>query len=443
MTNPPSDKKRIVILGGGFAGAYCMQHLARKLNPKHFEVTLIDQNNYFVFYPLLVEAGTGALEPRHTIVSIRSFVGRHSFLMARIDGIDFARKKVSCRIDATARDLTVDYDHLVIALGTVTRLPNIPGLNEHAFTMKSLSDAISIRDHIIRMLEAADASSFDDEQQKLLHVVVVGANFTGVEVAGDYHRFMHELAKKNYPRLNRSYIKVTLIEITDRILAALDEDLSYYAQSQLQKRGVSVITGTGVSKIEGEKIELSDASTIASRTVIWCAGIQPNPLLEKLASLPLDKSGYVETTPDLSVPGLDGVWAIGDIAVNRAPNGEVYPATAQHAVQLGKALAQSLVARLFSRTPPRIRIKNRGALAALGCRTGVAKVFGIKLSGFAAWFLWRTVYLLKMPGFARKLRVAFDWTADLIAKPEAVQLGSVRKSPSSDNSNKVAELKDG
>jgi NADH dehydrogenase len=411
-------KPSIVILGGGFSGAYCAQALEPEARKGRVDVTLIDRHNYFVFYPLLIEAGTGSLHPRHAVVSIRSFTGKCTFRMAEITGLDVAGRRIHYRIaDTEIRD-SIRYDHLVLALGSVTRVPPVPGLKEHGFQIKSLADAVALRDHAIQLLERADA--VPDQRRALLHWVVAGGNFTGVEVAGEFQEFLRK-ACRNYPNLDPRDCRVTLVEIADRILPALDADLSDYAVAQMRKRGTEVLLNTSVQALDETGITLHDGRRLDTHTVIWCAGIAPNPLIADLP-LPVDERGYMLCDPDLRVRGYRNIWAVGDSAVNINSRGDVYPATAQHATRQGVHLAKNLLRVTSGKEALPFEFRTLGSLTALGCRMGVAKIMGIKLSGFAAWFLWRTVYLLKMPGFGRKAAVAIDWALDLLFKKDFVQL---------------------
>jgi NADH:ubiquinone reductase (H+-translocating) len=422
MTERPS----IVILGGGFGGAYCAQSLEKELRPEQADITLIDRNNYFVFYPLLVEAGTGSLEPRHAVVSIRAFLRRTTFRMAEVLDVDFRSREVLYRVAGIGPDTRISYDHLVLALGSTTRLPDITGLKRHGLEMKTPSDAVALRDRAIQLLEAADANPDPEQRKALLHFVVVGGNFTGAEVAGEFHVFLRSAARL-YRNISPEECNVTLVELTDRILSALDPDLSNYALEQMRARGIYVLLNTSVTRIEEKAVHLKDGRVLPAATVIWCAGIQPGSLLQKL-DLPSDRLGYILCERDLSVKGLEGVWAIGDCAVNPDPQGKAYPATAQHASRQGKHLAGNISRVLAEQPALPCDIDPQGALAALGCRTAVARIFGLKLSGLLAWFVWRTVYLLKMPGFRRKFRVALDWTTGLLFARDYVQLG-VHRSP--------------
>lgn len=418
--------QRIVILGAGFGGAYLAQALEKRVGPDT-EIVLIDRNNYFVFYPLLVEAGTGNLHPRHTVVPIRSFIDRTRFRMAEVESIDPQRQLVTSRLAETGAVHVDRYDHLVVALGSVTRMPPIPGLAEHGFGMKSITDAVTLRDRAIRLLETANATDDPDLRRALLHFVVVGGNFTGVEVAGEFFVFLREAAE-SYPRIDPRECRLTLVEMLDRILAPLGPELGDYATGKLQKRGIGVLLRTGINEIRPREVVLSDGTSLPTATVIWCGGISPNPLV-KAAGLPVDEKGYLRCDRTLRVVGFDNVWGLGDTANVPDVEGKPHPATAQNATQQAEHLAESLPLVLRGRQPAPYVYRNKGALAALGCRTGVAKVFGIRLSGFAAWFLWRSVYLMKMPGFSHKLRVALDWTVDLLFRREVVQLGVHRDAP--------------
>ncbi len=417
--------QRIVILGGGFAGATCAQRLDRLLRGEDAEVVLINRTNYFVFTPLLVEAGTGSLEPRHAVVPLRDFVPGATLRTAEVTGVDRDRRVVRYTLVGDTHQQEMAYDHLVAALGSITRLPPVPGLATYGFGMKSLWDAVALRDRAIELLERADATRDGTRRRALLHLVVVGGNFTGVEVAGEFSAFLRA-ASRAYRNVATAECRVTLVEAAPRILPSLDEDLADYALATLRNRGISVRLNTTVTAVGPESATLSTGEVVGTYTVIWCAGIAPNPLLAQLG-LPTDPQGWLLCEPDLRVVGESTVWGIGDCAVNPDPTGKPYPATAQHAVRQATVLADNLLRALRGEPLRRCLIRSPGALAALGCRSAVAKIFGVKLSGFAAWFLWRTVYLLKMPGWARRIRVAIDWTLALFFRRPTVQLGVHRR----------------
>ncbi len=416
-----SDRTRIVILGGGFAGAYCAQELQKKLRGTSVEIWLIDRHNYFAFSPLLIEAGTGSVEPRHAVISIRSFSRDAIFRMAEVSCVDLDERLIYYRPTDTEQYETVSYDILVLTLGSVTNLPPVPGLVEYGFQLKSLSDAVALRDRAIRMLERAECVEDERTRRALLHFVFVGGSFTGAEAAGEFEVFLRG-ATRHYRGVSPRDISVTLIELTDRLLPALDRDLSEYATTKLRKRGIDVRLTESVSEIRSDSVTLGSGEILSASTVVWCAGIAPNPLLATLP-LPRDQRGYLLAEPDLRVPGYSNVWAFGDCAVNPSPDGTAYPATAQHAVRQANHAATDISRVLQGQTTRPCNIKTTGSLAALGCRTGVARVFGFKLSGFFAWWMWRTVYFLKMPGWSRKIRVGLDWTIGLLFRRDHVQLG--------------------
>jgi NADH dehydrogenase len=341
--------------------------------------------------------------------------------MGEVVSIDTAAREICVRTHPEDPPYSLPYDHLVLALGSVTRMPPVPGLAEHGFQMKGLADAVGLRDRAIQMLERADATDDEAARAAFLGLVVVGANFTGAEVAGEFDVFWKQ-ASRSYRNVSPQDCRIALVERADRILGALDPALSDYAAERLRARGIRIRLGRTVREIRRDEVELDDGERIPTRTVIWCAGIAPPPLLVS-TGLPLDPLGYLRCEPDLRVVGEERIWGIGDCAVNPDPAGRSYPATAQHAVRQGQDLAANLLSVVRGQaTRPHV-YHAVGAVAALGCRTGVARVFGIRLSGFKAWVLWRTVYLFKMPGWRRRIRVALDWTLDLLFPREHVQLG--------------------
>ena len=377
------------------------------------------------------------------MISLRQFLNQTQFQMAEVLGIEAERQHVNYLPIGEDRPQVATYDHLVIALGSVTRFPDVPGLSQFGFPLKGLADAVALRDRAIELLERAEAVDDVDARRALLHWVVVGGNFTGVEVAGEFEVFVRHAAR-HYPKIRRSDIKVSLVEIAPRILSVLDDDLADYATDQMRRRGMNVLLNTSVNQIHADYVQLSSGETITTHTVVWCAGIASNPLL-RTSPFPVDSRGYVQSGRDLRVAGFDNVWAVGDCAVNLDIQGQAYPATAQHAVQQGIHLADNLSRVMRGQQALPFNYHAKGALAALGCRTGVAKVFGFKFSGLFAWLLWRSVYLMKMPGISRKLRVALDWTADLFFRRDYVQLG-VHRGPDSQSANvarhSVAEQED-
>jgi len=414
-------KKRVIVVGGGFGGAYAAQRLSRRL-PEGWDLLLIDRNNFLLFYPLLVEASVGSLEARHVVVPLRRFLKRGEVVMAEVRSIDPERRTIEIQVIGADKGSTCSYDELILACGSITKLPPVPGLKEYGFELKSLSDGVDLRDRGIRLLELANTIDDAERRRDILRIVVVGANFSGVEFAGEYQDFLRTAAR-SYRNIDPDEITVLLLEMAGRILNALEPELADYARRHLSREGVDIRTGTSVKEIGREFVVLTTGERLSTRIVVWCAGIAPNPLLGQVLGIPTNKQGYIECNPDLSVARREHLWAIGDIAAVMDQSGKPYAATAQNATREGTAAADNLLARLAGRPTKPFDYGGLGSFAALGCRTAVAKVFGIKIAGFPAWFMYRTVYLFKMPGWSRKVRIMMDWTADLFAKAEPVQLG--------------------
>jgi NADH dehydrogenase len=414
------SRPRIVILGGGFGGTYCAAQLERLLPNGEAELILIDRHNYLVFLPLLVEAGTGSLEPRHTVVGLRSYLRRTEFRMGEVLSLDTVRRTVRYRPVGSETETDLPFDHVVIALGSVTKLPPVPGLAEHGLELKTLRDAVALRDRAISLMEAAEATEDMNQRRAMLHWVIVGGSYTGVELAGEFHAFMREAAEM-YRRVQPRDVHVTLVELGKRILPTLDEELSDYAADQLGRRGMDLRLGVTVRSIDAAGCTLSDGTRLDAHTVVWAAGIAPPGVVQQM-KLPTDERGYILSGRDLRITGYDNIWAIGDIAANPDAHGQAYPATAQHAIAEGQHAARNIVATLRNDVPTPFNYRSKGMIAALGRQRGVARIGRFNVSGFIAWWLWRTLYLIRMPGLRRKLRLAIDWTFNALFGPEHVQL---------------------
>lgn len=418
---------RIVILGGGFAGAYCARalewHLRGELARGEVELSVIDKHNYFVFYPLLVEAGTGTLQPSHAVVSIRSFLKRGKFLMASAVGVDPVAKTVTVDSESDDTDDThaVGYDHLVIALGSVTRWPEVKGLREHAIGIKSVAEAVAMRDRAICQMEYASSVSDVELRKRLLHWVVIGGGYTGVEVAGEFLEYMQKAAR-HYPTIDASYVKVTLVDRGERILNTLHPSLSAYAADHLKRRGVDVRQGDSVAEVGEGFVKLGSGAVLSAQTCVMAAGIAPPPCVVE-CGFEHDKGGWLLAEADGRLKGQANVWGIGDCAVNPDGQGGSYPPTAQHALREGRQVAENIARTLRGKETRPIKIITQGWLAAFGKYDAVAMVFGIRVTGILAWFMWRTIYLMKMPGIRRSCRVVLDWTADLLFDKDYVELG--------------------
>ena len=415
---------RILILGGGFGGLYGALALEKTLGKSPgIEITLVNKENYFLFTPLLHEVAASDLDVTHTVNPLRVLLKRARFFNGEVDSIDLDRKTVLVSHGEEHHRHRLPYDYLLIALGSVTNFHDLPG-EENAVTMKSLDDAIRLRNRLIELLEAADYDCQSGSRDPLLSVVVAGGGFAGVETVASVNDFFRA-ALKRYPHVRNEMIRLVLVHAGEFILPELGEALGAYARGKLAGRGVEVRTCTTVTSYSDGVAVLSDGTRIPAATLIWTAGITPNPLL---AALPCEKDhGRIVVDRFLEVPAYPGVWAVGDSA--RVPDeaqGSFCPPTAQHALRQGRVAARNIAARVSGGTPRPFVYRSLGALAAIGHRCGVARVFGMNFSGFFAWWMWRTVYLGKLPRFEKKLRVALDWTLDLVFGKDLVQFEAHR-----------------
>ncbi len=420
-----SRKKRILILGGGFAGLYAAMELEKTLaRDPDVEVTLVNRENFFLFTPMLHEVAASDLDLTTIVNPVRKMLKRVNFFAAEVESIDLPRKQVVVSHGFDHHHHSLEYDHVVVGLGSITNFYNLPGLEQRALTMKSLGDAMALRNHLIAHLEEAD-SECCVVKQPLLTFVVAGGGFAGVETVAGLNDFVRD-ALPSYPHLTERMLRVVLVHPGAVILPELGEKLGAYAQKKLGERGVEVRVNTSVKGVTERGVELSDGTMIHSNTLVWTAGISPNPLPQEL---PCKKErGRVVVNQLMEVVGWPGVWALGDCAaVPDSSTGKPYPPTAQHALRQGKVLAQNITADIRGEPKKPFVFSTIGQLAAIGKRTGVANILGVNFSGFIAWWLWRTIYLSKLPRFEKKLRVTLDWTLDLVFSKDIVQFLTVRE----------------
>lgn len=412
--NRKPRKKRIVILGGGFGGVYAALHLERLLTGKsRVEICLVSRDNFFLFTPMLHEIAASDLEITNIVNPLRKLLRRVEVLVGDVNELDLPNRRVliAQRYQEGLRQL--DYDHLVVALGSVTNFYDLPGLADLAIPMKTVHDAIRLRAQVLSRLEAANAETNNLERQSLLTFVVAGGGFAGVETVAALNDFIQEVLPF-YPNLCHGMCRVILVHSGSIILPELGRDLGEYTKKVLAGRGVEIRLNTRVRSVTPNNVTLSDGTSISSRTLVWTAGIVPSPLI---ASIPSSKErGRLVVNQFLQLPDWPNVWAIGDCAFvpDIRNRGKSHPPTAQHAMREGKIVAQNIVAALSGRSLRAFSFKTIGLLASIGRRMGVARIFGFNFSGFFAWWMWRTVYLSKLPGLDKKVRVAFDWTLDLL-----------------------------
>jgi NADH dehydrogenase len=414
-----NSPKRVIILGGGFAGVYTAINLqAIWKNDPAVEIILISRTNYFLMTPLLFEAASGVLEPRHSVNPIRPLFTTARFIQGEVEKVDVPGRTLRIRL-AQDESQELSYDHLVFALGGVTNTKLIPG-SRYAMTFKTLADAIFLRNHTIQRFERADVESDPQKQREQLSFVVVGGGLVGVELMGELTDFVYHVARV-YRRIDPKLIRFDLVESGPRILRELDEDLAEYATRVLQKRGVHVHTGVKVNAIDADAVHLETGESLRAETIIAATGVIPNPLLADLP-LPKDRKGRLIVDGAMQVKDHPNLWALGDCAEIPDPQGNPYPPLAQHAIREGAHLAENITSAIRNRPVMPFVYYSKGTLAALGHYRGVGRVYKIRVKGFLAWWIWRSYYLFRMPKWSRRIRIMLDWTIALFVKNDVVQL---------------------
>ena len=416
---------RIVIAGGGFAGLYAAMHFDKRLARRaDVEVTLISRENFILFTPMLHEVAAGDLYPGDIVNPLRRILRHVKFIEADVHSIDLNARRVRCTGGVADRELEFEFDHLLLTLGSETNFFNMDGLRDWAVTMKSLSDAAMLRNRMVALLEEASLQSDEAARRQLLTFVTAGGGFAGTETTGAVNDFVRETVRY-YPQLREDLIRVVVVHPGNFILPELGEELGRYAERKLRERKVEVIKGQRVANYDGVVVTLSDGTSIPAATLIWTAGVKPSPVI---AQLPCEKErGRLLVSEYFAVTGVPGLWAAGDCAAVPILNTEnFHPPTAQHGLREGVTVAKNIEAIILDRSLKSFRFKMLGQLASIGHHTGVAMVFGIKFSGFIAWWFWRSVYLMKLPGLAKKLRVMASWTLDLFFGQQIEQMITVR-----------------
>ncbi len=426
MIEQRSAKRRILVLGGGFAGAYAASQLEkRRAQLPDVELMLVAKENFVLFTPMLHEVAGSDVEAADVVQPLRKMLRHTRVVIAEIESIDLARKTVRILRRDLAQSFDLSYDQLVLALGSITNFYRTPGIEQHALTMKTLGDAIVLRNRVIEALDVADNHPDETERKRMLTVVVTGGGFAGVETVGAVNDLLRE-AIKFYRNLRPDMLRVVLVQGGGAILPELGERLGRYAQQKLQERGVEVRLNTAVSGYDGREVALGDGTRISTALVVWTAGVTPAPLLSGLSCAV--QRGHIVADEYLRVGGWPGVWALGDCAA--VPDfynpGKFCPPTAQHATRQASVVAANIVASMKGQPLRPFKFKTLGLLATIGRRTGVAEILGMRFSGWIAWLLWRTIYLSKLPGAQKKVRVALDWTLDLFFSKDIVELPTLR-----------------
>jgi NADH dehydrogenase len=469
-----TNRKRIVILGGGFGGVTVLKKLQNHFQTDvSIDITMVSKDNYLLFTPMLHEIASGMIETRHIVTPIREFCNRSRFYCATVKNIDLEKKRVSIRsstsstsamakiiggsssLSTTATNILESkaqpylyYDYLVIALGSETKFFGMSDIQQNAFTIKTLNDAINLRNHTIYLLEQSDQlilsavgtsdveniygnidnsdiKTLDELQKKLLTFVIVGGGFAGVETAGEINDFIRDSVKEHYHNIDINNIRVIIVHSGDRLLPEMSKQLAEFALERLRKSGIEIILNQRVIGATPNTVRLKDGTIIPTKTIIWSGGVAPSSLLTSISCEHDDKSGRIIVDKYLELPNYKGVYALGDCAYIIDPNsGNPYPPTAQHAIREGAIVANNLIASIEGRLEDRkiFDYKTKGMMASIGKRTGIGDLLGIEVQGLLAWLIWRSYYLVHLPTLQKKIRVLADWILDMFFKRDVTML---------------------
>jgi NADH dehydrogenase len=419
-------KTKIIIIGGGFGGAFAAKELFKR-GSKHFDIELISDRNYFVFQPLLPEVAAGTINAQDAVTPLRVLLPGIKIRLADVKSIDENKQTVTI-LQGRKRILQkLDYDHLIIASGQITDLSLFPGFSQHSLAMKDLSDAYKLRNHIIQCMELADVTRFDDIKKMALTFVVAGGGFSGVETLGEVLEMVHRV-RKFYPNIQKEDIRTIIIQRGDRLLQEMPEKLGLYTAKQLKKRGATIMLGTGIESASATTVSTDKGDVIPTMTIVTTIGNGPS---EFIKTLPFEQNrGKLLTTPYLQLKGYDNIWALGDIAAIPLKNNpsSYAPPTAQFAVQEAKILAHNLSAYTKGKNLSAFSYNPKGMMASLGAYKGVVQFGSIRITGLLAWLLWRALYIGMLPHFSTRLRVALNWLFDYFMPRTIVQMAHAESS---------------
>jgi NADH:ubiquinone reductase (H+-translocating) len=419
----------VVIIGGGFGGFYAARTLERTLPAQSTRVTLVNDTNFMLYTPLLPGAAAGTLEPRHVVVPLREELEHTDLRLGVVTGADPDRHRVSFRAPAgTIGEL--EYDHLVVTLGSVSRTLPVPGLAEHGIGFKSLSEAIALRNHVLHTLEVAEGLEDPEERAEWLTYLFVGAGYAGLEGLAELQDLASDVIEL-YPRCRTQGMRWILADAADRVMPEISADLAEFASRELRRRGIEIRTSTTLEELTERTATLSGGEVVRTRTCVWTAGVKPHPVVAELG-LPLDERGRIRVDRTMRVEGREDVWAIGDAAAvpdpakrYRAPS----PPTCQHAIRQGRRVARNVAASIGRGNVRPFRYRTLGVFVDMGQGQAVATTLGVKWRGVPAWFLARSYHLAMMPGTKRKLRLVVDWTVQLFFGRDTSELGQLGHPP--------------
>jgi len=427
-TQNPS-KPKILILGGGFAGSNVLRELQKQFKRNDVEITLVSQDNFFLFTPMLPEVSSGMLHASDITTPIRSFCKTANFCHAKILSIDMENKHVSVTRIFDQKETTLEYDYLVLALGSKDNFFGNVNIEEFAFTIKTLEDAIAIRNHIISVLECADQERDKILQEQLLRFIVVGGGFAGIEIATEIHHFLKDATKSYYKNIDSKQIRTIVVSAREGILPEVGDELGKFALDYVRKSGIEVITNTKAVDAGEDHVLLSDNTIIPCATLIWAGGVVVDPLISAL-KCEHGQSGRLIVDQYLRLKDNPDVFALGDCAnlVDNKTN-IVYPTTAQIAIRQAKLVSENLVAVIYGKANlmKPFLYHNKGVMATIGKRTGVALLNGRKVHGFLAWVLWRSFYWAHLPTREKKIKVGFDWFLSLMFRADIMTVGFIKK----------------
>jgi len=430
-------KKRVVVLGGGFAGLECVRRLESYfMREFDIEIVLVSEDNFLLFTPMLPQVASGMIETRHIIMPIRALIEKTIFYEDRVRNIDPFGKIVTLSGTSEKRGISLHYDFLVISLGSQTNFFGLTNVEEHAYTMKTLNDAMILRNRIIDMLEQAENETNPILKKSLLTFVVVGAGFAGIETAGELIDFVLD-ARKYYPHISKQDIRVVVLEALSSILPGFSEKLAKFAYEKLIQRGIDIRLNTAVTSFDGTEVlvkslenrENKNIEAIQTKTLVWTAGVTPVDTIKN--SIFKTEKGKIIVNEFLEIPDFPGVFAVGDCCQTIDPiTKKPYAPTAQLAEAHAKIAAHNLYALIRNKQKKNFEYKSKGQMAIIGKRSGIASVFGMNIHGFLAWWLWRSVYLSKISRLEKRVRVLLDWAIDLFFDRDISRLKYLKRESS-------------
>jgi NADH dehydrogenase len=428
-----SARPSVLILGAGFAGVGVAQGLLQSLpEEERWDITLVDENNFLLFTPMLTEVAGGNVDPAGTVAAIRSLVPGVHFVQGRVESIDAANRSARVTVGGNASGIppltrTLSADHLVIALGSTTNFHHIDGVAEHSLTVKSVTDAETIRNRAIALLERASEEPDGENRRALLAFVVGGGGFSGVETVAALNDMVRGLVQ-DYPPISPDDVQMIVVQPGERLLPEISARLASYAQTELESRGVRVmldtlVTGAGAGYVDVKHSDQKESNRIAAHTLIWAGGVKPSPVIDS-AGLQLGRHHGIAVDACCRVSGHPGLWALGDCAEVPKPggNGATYAPTAQNATREGAQVARNIIASVHGEAPQPFVYHPIGELAVVGRRAAVASVYGMQFSGIVAWAMWRAIYLAKLPTWPKRVRVGLDWMLDAVTGRDIADL---------------------